>query len=113
MYRCCCCLKSFKYELLSYELTHNTDLSLIGICKGCSKVPKSQWRKQVNSTYKIIKIHTYSKEYTEYWKMVNEKAPNWTGYYNTKNGTMFMYGNNKEILLPAIPDDKCTCCESS
>ena len=110
MYRCCCCLSLCKYEMLSYEITHNTDLSLIGICKKCNQIPKNQWKKQIDLTYMVAKIHTYSKEYNEYWKMVNDKVPNWIGYYVTMNGTIFMYDNNKEILLAHIPDDKCICC---
>jgi len=113
MYKCFSCLKSFKYELLSYEFVHDIDLDLIGICKGCVNVPKIQWKIQPKSKYKILKIHSYSKEYNEYWKMVNEKAPDWTGYHETKNGTVFMYGNNKQILLPCIPDDKCICCANA
>ena len=110
MYKCLGCLKLYKYEEASYEITQKGTYKSFVICKECDNIQKLQWQEKPIPPYEMIKIHTYSNEYNDYWKMVDKEIPNWEKYHVTEDGMIFTNGN-KQLLLPQMPADKCICCD--
>ena len=80
-HKCYSCYKIVKFDDLSYEcmcFNDDIDAKYRGICKECENIAESEWKEIPDPKHhRLEKIYKISKDVEDYWKMVEEKAPNW------------------------------------
>ena len=121
MYRCYCCGEFVEYGGLGYECLNPNDEEQRGICRLCDGISVDKWKEVPDSNHLLFRVHVYSREFNNWWKMVDEVVPGWCGMKENVDGTVTVYYyetpsdethiiDRKSVIVPSCPANKCDCC---
>lgn len=119
-YKCYNCSRLCKFNELKYECNceNSPPISGRGICVECSL---GDFRKSVPEYHNLTRIHTHTKEFTDFWENLPKLVPFYDEYRGITMGTEFWTFtkyehkidgtiNKTEVKIPAFCGKVCECC---
>lgn len=99
--------KDFRYECMCFN---KSDVPYRGICLKCEKIPTKEWKEIPDKNHHLKKLHTYTKEYNEWYDSTWGKHPKSHGGSMTDDKLIIDGENGEKFEYLIFKGKFCTCC---